>query len=148
MILISHRGNIDGSNTEQENRPNYIERALQKYNVEVDVWYTDKKWFLGHDKPQYRVDFKFLKQEGLWCHTKNIECLYELTKHSDKINCFWHQKDDVTLTSFGYLWTYPGKKLTSKSIAVLPEKKIFENINIAAGICTDFPILHLSETTL
>ena len=26
------------------------------------------------------------------------------------LNYFWHQTDDFTLTSHGYIWTYPGKK--------------------------------------
>jgi hypothetical protein len=51
------------------------------------------------------------------------------------IHCFWHQEDDVTLTSMGYLWTYPGKQLTSNSIAVLPDGKVPDNI---VGICSDF----------
>lgn len=39
MILISHRGNIDGPNVKMENDPRYIENTLGKgYNVEVDVW--------------------------------------------------------------------------------------------------------------
>jgi len=51
------------------------------------------------------------------------------------IHCFFHQEDDVTLTSKGYIWTYPNKQLTDKSIAVLPkEKPIIE----VAGICSDF----------
>ena len=52
------------------------------------------------------------------------------------IHCFWHQEDDVTLTSKGFMWTYPGKPLTDKSICVLPEK----NNQIpkkALGICSD-----------
>ena len=51
-----------------------------------------------------------------------------------KIHCFWHQEDDVTLTSEGYLWTYTGKQLTSNSIAVLPTTEL--NVDVA-GVCTD-----------
>ena len=145
MIIISHRGNISGPNKEKENNPEYVEEALKYFNVEVDVWYVNKKWFLGHDGPSYLVDLSFLKQSGIWCHSKNIEGLYQLMEHPDKINCFWHQEDDVTLTSFGYLWTYPGKKLTNKSIAVLPEKGKFKNLKFAAGMCTDFTFLYEGE---
>ena len=38
-----------------------------------------------------------------------------------KDTLFEHQEDDVTLTSEGYIWTYPNKQLTDNSIAVLPE---------------------------
>ena len=50
------------------------------------------------------------------------------------IHSFWHQKDDVTLTSKNYLWTYPNKQLTPSSIAVLPDSKPSKKI---AGICSD-----------
>ena len=49
----------------------------------------------------------------------------------------WHQEDDVTITSLGHLWTYPGKKLTKWSIAVMPEIDFFDNIDTAYGICSD-----------
>ena len=52
-----------------------------------------------------------------------------------KIHCFFHHEDDVTLTSQGYLWTYPGRDLTKNSIAVLPDGEVPEDI---AGICSDF----------
>ena len=48
MILISHRGNINGRIPEKENRPQYIETTLVSgYDVEVDVWYVNGKLMLG-----------------------------------------------------------------------------------------------------
>lgn len=92
--------------------------------------------YLGHDKPQYKINKKFLLNKKLWCHAKNMEALVYLKKI--KANFFWHQNDDFTLTSSGYIWTYPGKKLSNKSICVLPEykkSKISKNIS---GICSDY----------
>ena len=56
------------------------------------------------------------------------------------VHCFWHQSDDVTLTSKNYLWTYPGKQLTFKSIAVLPEQADYSEIDLrkCTGICSDY----------
>ena len=53
---------------------------------------------------------------------------------------FWHQKDDVTLTSNNYLWTYPGKKITNKSIVVLPEQVKYseEELHNCYGVCSDY----------
>ena len=135
MILISHRGNLNGK-TDRENQPEYINEALdQGFDVEVDVWcFGDGGYWLGHDEPQYLVKKDFLKRDGLWCHAKNIEGLYSMLK--DEIHCFFHQEDDVTLTSEGYLWTYPGKQLTDKSICVMP-KKVDKSID-CYGVCTDF----------
>ena len=53
MILISHRGNINGKNESLENSKSYIKRALDLgYDVEVDVWFNNKTFYLGHDEPK------------------------------------------------------------------------------------------------
>ena len=109
MILISHRGNIDGKKPELENTPNYIQKALDLgYHVEIDIWY-DNGFYLGHDFPQYEISFNYLINDKLWCHAKNIEAIIEMKKYP--IHYFWHQEDDITLTSKEYIWAYPGKQL-------------------------------------
>ena len=137
MILISHRGNIDGKKPELENSPNYIENAIYLgYDVEIDVWYDNGFW-LGHDHPEYLIELIFLKTNAskLWCHAKNLEAIVKMKKYSE-LNCFWHQKDDVTLTSQGYIWAYPGKQPIKDSIAVMPE--IYkDNLDVCKGICSD-----------
>jgi len=136
MILISHRGNINGPNIREENSPDYLNFAIKKnYDVEIDVWFHNNSFFLGHDKPQYKIEEKYLCNEKFWCHAKNIEAMEALKK----INAtyFWHQTDDVVLTSNGYFWTFPGKKLFSNSICVLPEKTNQKKFS-CAGICSDF----------
>ena len=48
MILISHRGNLDGKNESEENNPLYIEEALNAgYEVEIDVWYKYGEFYLA-----------------------------------------------------------------------------------------------------
>jgi hypothetical protein len=142
MILISHRGNINGKNIEKENSPSYIQEALDiGYSVETDIWLLNNTWFLGHDQPVYEINilniFKFYFSK-IYFHCKNLEALEELSKYAD-IHCFWHQNDDFTLTSNKYIWTYPGKKLTTKSICVLPEISNYSNLELinCAGICSD-----------
>jgi hypothetical protein len=50
MILISHRGNINGKQPDKENHPLYIFEAIkQGFQVEIDVWFIDGKFKLGHD---------------------------------------------------------------------------------------------------
>ena len=134
MILISHRGNLNGK-SDRENSPDYIEEALdQDFDVEIDVWYIDGEFWLGHDIPQYKVSEGFLEHPSLWCHAKNIDALYVMNTNYH-IHCFWHQEDDVTLTSREFFWTYPGKELTESSIAVLPDSKPTVKVK---GICSDF----------
>ena len=137
MILISHRGNINGINESRENSIEYISEALNLgFDVEIDVWYKDGEWFLGHDDPENYVVLDFLKNDKLWCHAKNIEALNKMLSYP-QIHCFWHQEDDVTLTSKGYMWTYPGKKLTESSICVKPELNSKRPTKVL-GICSDY----------
>lgn len=137
MILISHRGNIVGPKPERENKSDYIQEALSLgYEVEIDVWYVDNKYYLGHDDPKYHVEESFLKQEGLWCHAKNKAALEALLAAS--IHCFWHQEDFYTLTSNNFIWTYPGNDLGQNSICVMPEKSWSQNLNNCSGICSDY----------
>ena len=140
MKLISHRGNLDGK-TDRENQPDYIMEALSSgFDVEVDVWNITGRYLLGHDTPLYIVGKRFLQNDNLWCHAKNILALESMLK--DNIHCFWHQEDDVTLTSKGYMWTYPGKELTDKSVVVMPEHYLEKwwghKFEKQIGICSDY----------
>ena len=99
MILISHRGNTNGPNPEKENHPDYITKALSEgYDVEVDVWYVNGGFYLGHDKPQYKTNKIFLSNNHLWVHCKNVEALNQF-RFDSSINYFWHENDTVALTS-------------------------------------------------
>jgi hypothetical protein len=135
--LISHRGNLSGPNPERENHPDYIQEASwQGYDVEIDVWRVGDRTFLGHDAPVHDVSEGFLWHDSYWCHAKNPEALVWLLANGK--HCFWHQEDDMILTSQGYIWTYPGKELTTASIAVLPERVPEWDVSQCAGICSDF----------
>ena len=142
MKLISHRGNLSGQQTEYENRPSYIETAINLgYDVEIDVRIKDNKLFLGHDEPQYQLDIDWLEKHHtkLWLHCKDIEIIQkfnELNNRASYLNYFWHENDTVTITSKGYLWAYPGKQPIKGSIAVLPELNN-DNIDLAYGVCSD-----------
>ncbi len=136
MILISHRGNINGKQPNKENAPFYINNALKLgYNVEIDIWWYNNSFYLGHDVPTYKVDVKYLHDYRLWCHAKNLEAIVEMSKHPT-IHYFWHQKDDITLTSKGYIWAYPGKQPIKNSIAVLPEL-YNDDLGVCKGVCSD-----------
>ena len=143
MILISHRGNITGKNPEKENHPDYIWVAIQAgYEVEIDVWFKDNKFMLGHDEPQYEFPFELMQNHysKLWLHCKNLEALemfLTLDATGSKLNYFWHESDKVTLTSKNIMRAYPGTQPLKGSIAVLPEWKE-DDISQCAGICSDY----------
>jgi hypothetical protein len=140
MILISHRGNVDGRLPLHENEPNYIDSAISKgYDVEVDVWYKDKILWLGHDKPDYEVDFSWFVERlhKLWIHCKNIESVVFFKECGYGVNYFWHEEDTITLTSKNYIWAYPGKQPIKDSISVMPE--LFnDDTTKCLGICSDY----------
>lgn len=146
-IIISHRGNLDGPNPERENSPDYIEEALAAgFNVEVDVWWHEDAFWLGHDGPKHRVKHPFfLVEKGIWAHCKNLETLQHfimfasIQSKNPHPEYFVHQTDDGVLTSNGWIWTYPGKPVYYLSIAVKPEVVEGWDVSNAAGVCTDYP---------
>jgi hypothetical protein len=141
MIYIAHRGNISGPNPEKENHPDYIRKAIHSgYQVELDVWLVNKKFVLGHDKPQYEVSAGFLHDHRYWIHCKNIEAISAIIEKRYLIHCFFHDTDDCVLTSQGWIWTYPGKSIiSSRSIVVMPERiATAYSFKKAGGICSDY----------
>lgn len=140
MIKIAHRGNTNGP-SHKENQPLYLMNAIEAgYDVELDLWMVSDRLWLGHDGPQYLVTESFLLEIGYaaWIHCKNIEALHFLATTFPQLRYFWHQEDDFTLTSDGYIWTYPGRSITDKSIIVslgsdLPKGNPY-------GICSDYVV--------
>tara|TARA_B100001057_G_scaffold258150_1_gene258297 strand:+ start:453 stop:887 length:435 start_codon:yes stop_codon:yes gene_type:complete len=139
MIYISHRGNLNGKVVERENSPQYIKEAIEAgYFVEVDLWWENSSLWLGHDEPQYKTSVYDLKDMStrLMCHAKNHKAITAL--NDADLHWFWHDNDDYTITSQGFIWAYPGKpSVGENTIAVLPE--IHEtDTQLFYGICSDY----------
>ena len=137
MIFISHRGNINSKNTTLENKPSYIQEALNlDYHVEIDLWVLNNILFLGHDNPKYSIDISFLNNEKLFVHCKNFEALSFLKHKKLKCDYFWHENDHYTLTSKGNIWSHFKSVILEDSIKVCLE---FENLDFSScyGICSD-----------
>ena len=60
MKLISHRGNVSSINPLLENSPEYIDKALVDYDVEIDIRLINGNLMLGHDTCQYKVEKSWL----------------------------------------------------------------------------------------
>lgn len=145
MILIAHRGNFEGKNSELENCPDQITRALNLgFHVEIDLWRTSNGLFLGHDEPEYPVNEKYLDNKYFYIHCKNIGALVWITKQNLSATYFWHENDDYTLTSKKEIWTYPGKKLLPGCVAVMPEVSFDGNLEDCSAICSDY-VMKLRE---
>jgi hypothetical protein len=150
LRFISHRGNLKGRISERENAPDYVDEAIAAgFDVEIDVWRVDGKHFLGHDIPQYKVDLQWLldRNEYLWCHAKNLDALHDMI-HYPKLNVFWHQEDDYTITTHNFIWTYPEKNIRKYSYrqVILLFDWIYEDVEIPhGGICSDEIILYKNK---
>lgn len=158
MIIISHRGNLDGPNPTLENSPNAIEQALAMgFHVEVDMWGDELgNIFLGHDNPCYPITGEFLARDKIWVHCKNSLALGLAYKYN--LHYFWHQDDDFTITSKQIVWAYPGKQFSTnifempekqiKVVNVMPEQQIDDEIirdDDYYAICTDYPTNYIKQ---
>ncbi len=64
-IIIAHRGNIDGPLKAEENKPKYIDAALENgFDVEVDLWLENGHFLLGHDSGQFQINDDFQAASG------------------------------------------------------------------------------------
>lgn len=134
--VISHRGNVSGKNLLLENNPNYILNAINRgFDVEIDLWFTNDSFFLGHDFPKYEIKENFLNDK-MWIHCKNLEAIERMSQTD--LNWFWHQNDKVVLTSKKYLWCFPGIYL--KNALVVQNEKPFIIDDKIFGVCTDYPL--------
>jgi hypothetical protein len=139
MKIISHRANLYGPNKDLENNPKQIEKVIKKYDVEIDLWNVNGDLFLGHDCPQYKINYDFLDSNihNLWIHAKNLDSISYL--FNTDLNWFWHENDKTTLTSKKNIWCYPGTYIENGITVVFNDSKKCDIPNYCLGICTDYP---------
>ena len=138
MRLIAHRGNTHGRKLDLENKPIQVEAcASLGYDIEVDLRFVEGCLFLGHDTPDHEVSFSWMESlsDRLWVHCKNHEALDFM--FGSNFNYFWHDTDDYTITSKGFVWAYPGKRIVKNCIAVMPESWAESKYLSCKGICSD-----------
>ena len=141
MILISHRGNINGVNSKKENTKSYIQEAINLgYDVEVDIRCVNDEFLFGHDSGQYHVELQWLldRKDKLWVHCKNFESLSELI--DTDIRVFYHQKEEYTIISDGHIWAHNINNINDKCIIPLLSHTNLVNWNPTDvyGICSDY----------
>jgi hypothetical protein len=142
--IICHRANISGSDSNRENRLFAIVDCLSAgFDVEIDVRMFGEDLYLGHDERQEKIDLDFLltHKDMLWVHCKDFESLNYLTNKTD-LNYFYHDKDEHTLTSWGYIWTYPLCKVGPRSVIVCKNEMEVEKYMTldCHRICSDWVV--------
>ena len=148
MKIISHRGNLNGSDKNKENKIQSISLAISLgFDVEIDVWYINNLLYLGHDQDDLILDpnlkdYLLENSSKLWIHCKNIESLIYLLNFKE-LNIFGHSNDEYVLTSKHNIFCKPGVPTNEKSIIVMPEiSPIYseESFNNCYGVLTDYPV--------
>lgn len=144
MKIISHRGNYSGINPEKENKPSYIDTAISMgYEVEVDIRYFNKKFYLGHDEPEILVTEKWIeiRKDYIWFHCKDLYSAQQFKKMDSNIKYFCHSKEEFVLTSTNHIWVHNlNLELDETCIIPLLDKDSIlnhKNLNVF-GICSDF----------
>jgi hypothetical protein len=143
MKIISHRGNLEGINPNSENNPTQIEKVINMdLDVEIDLRIKHGKLFLGHDYPQYVVNYEWLEtnNKSLWIHAKDYDSVDFL--RTTNFNWFWHDKDEMTITSQGFIWSNIGKYFNNGITVCLDYQEL---PNYLLGVCTDEPLKYLKN---
>lgn len=145
MKIISHRGNIRGIVSEKENRPSYIDCAIQLgFDVEVDLRFINGEFWLGHDIPQYKIEpiWMELRKKNIWFHCKDLQSASELIKLNSDFMFFCHIQDDFVIVNGGKLWVHDLSKRLDKNCIIpllnLDECITYQNYDVY-GVCTDYP---------
>jgi len=150
MKIISHRGNIDGPREKKENRPSYIDCAMNLgYDVEVDIRYENNNFWLGHDTPDYKIEHTWmnLRKEKLWFHCKDLLSCIKLLEIGINFKYFCHTNDDFVLTSTNHIWVNDLSDIINDKciIPLLDKKSTLDQKNHKIynpyAVCTDYPRL-------
>lgn len=143
MRLIAHRGCTNGVKPDLENSPEFIQQAINNgFDVEIDVRKVEDKLFLGHDRPEYKIELEWLleRKDNLWIHTKNFAALSYLMDKDVKI--FYHEKEDHTIiNNSGLIWSHNLREAKEKSIIPLlsfVDALKYDQYPGVYGICSDF----------
>jgi hypothetical protein len=142
---VCHRGNVSGPQKELENNFGIlIQRSIQGYRVEVDVWYHEQNLWLGHDKPEYKITLDWLAScKKRLIHAKDGKTfeylLLEAGKRALDLHVFYHTEEDYVLTNKGLVICYPGKPLLEGSLCMMPERAKYrpEDFQKSFSICSD-----------
>lgn len=135
-IYISNRGNLAGKHPDEENKPDYIERALENgVCVKIDIWVIKNKTVTGTEHPSTGINLNLFDKEKLLIQARNPTALLHLLEEG--YHCFWRESDNLIMTNRNFILSYAGS-IFPKSIIMLPEENAIITNNDYMGICSDF----------
>jgi hypothetical protein len=143
--FIAHRGNVESRFAPDENKPSKIEELNRKgIACEIDVWYKDNKYWLGHDAPETEISFDWLMEylPLRLIHCKNRSALdmlhRECGRHGFNVNLFYHTVEDYAITSRGHIIVHPDQICLPDSIEMMPELSKDRDMKYRSNtVCSD-----------
>lgn len=150
---VAHRGLCHGPNKKLENSLITIrERCEKGLSTEIDIWWHNDGFWIGHDEPREPVVTEFLNSEFLWIHAKNAGALYHLQRFSNEnglgLRIFYHTDESYALTTTGETIILPGLDDVEGWIYMMPEvayknnpetgKKELVIPSMSGKICSDY----------
>lgn len=150
VVLLSHRGNLDGPDPASENAPAHIDRAINAgFKVEVDLRVVErrggKRLMFGHDGPQYEIDEEWIRvrRDDLLIHLKDFDALKYVARWHLPWHVICHSADPYTITSRGWPWLHDLALQPSPDTIVplitLEQLRSYPHLRAVGGVCTDFP---------
>jgi hypothetical protein len=141
-LRIAHRGLVDGPNHSIENSIQTLqERKEAGLHSEIDIWWKDQQFWIGHDEPREPVSLEFLTSPYFWIHAKHSASFRELQRVSHErglgLRIFYHTDEDYALTTLGDTIICPGVQDCSGWVYMMPEMCSVTPTESGA-ICSDF----------
>ena len=119
-IYISNRGNLAGKDPDEENKPDYIEKALEQgVCVKTDVWVIKDRTVTGTKHPSTGINLNVFNKEKLLIQARNPTALLYLLEEG--YHCYWRESDNLIMTNRNFILSYAGS-IFPKSIIMLPEE--------------------------
>ena len=145
MLLISHRGNVNGRIPSLENTVPYLKEAVdQGFMVEVDVIEYQGSLYLGHEieecsKRLTLEDVDSIGHKNIIFHAKNVRAASSLTNWKEILHFFGHSNDDFVASSQGLIIAHSRLGYAHNTVCMLPEiHGLHKNeLKGCSGICSD-----------
>lgn len=141
-LRIAHRGLIAGPDPAHENSIEILQKRKEAgLHSEIDIWWKQGNFWIGHDFPHEIVSLEFLTSPYFWIHAKHDQSFRELQRISLEkglgLRIFYHTDEDYVLTTHGDTIIFPGLEDCSGWVYMMPESgKIVPSC--ASAICSDF----------
>jgi len=151
-MIFAHRGNLDGPSDHENTMPLFRKATSLGYGIEIDIWKSDGKIWVGHDSPFYPIErptIQALSDRGpIILDCKNYGAMVWASQNfcGPRIDAYYYLSDHPTFSMFGRLVFRSGDYEPPNNcslIQVMPEHDNVNNWNCITNnishIVTDYP---------